>query len=242
MNSEYNGRKVKLLVTIITKDEKDLITIAETCNESTNAFNVSFMGRGTAKKTLLKYLGIAEVEKEIMLSLISDSAEKEVLKAINRNLKLYLPGNGIAFTISLSSISGILNNAITMTLQKQSTKTKGETNMETGSKVKYDLIIACVNPTYIDEVIEATRIAGATGGTIINARGIDNNKLEDFLGTSIQTELEIILIITLKSAKNDIMKAIQNVAGFKTDGGAILFSLPVDNLIGIGRVDNELVD
>ena len=36
-----------------------------------------------------------------------------------------------------------------------------------------------------------------------------------------------------------MMEAIRECAGLKTDGGAILFSLPVDSLIGIGRFEEE---
>jgi hypothetical protein len=35
-----------------------------------------------------------------------------------------------------------------------------------------------------------------------------------------------------------IMEAIRENAGMKTDGGAVLFSLPVDSLVGIGRFED----
>ena len=36
-------------------------------------------------------------------------------------------------------------------------------------------------------------------------------------------------------------EAVRDVAGLKTDGGAIIFSLPVDDLVGIGRFE-EYID
>jgi hypothetical protein len=36
------------------------------------------------------------------------------------------------------------------------------------------------------------------------------------------------------------MEAVRDVAGLKTEGGAILFSLPVDEIVGIGRYDGEV--
>ena len=36
------------------------------------------------------------------------------------------------------------------------------------------------------------------------------------------------------------MEAVRDVAGLKTEGGAILFSLPVDEIVGIGRFDGEI--
>jgi hypothetical protein len=43
--------------------------------------------------------------------------------------------------------------------------------------------------------------------------------------------------LTSSEYKAKIMEAIRENAGLKTDGGAVLFSLPVDSLIGIGRFD-----
>ena len=34
------------------------------------------------------------------------------------------------------------------------------------------------------------------------------------------------------------MEAVRDVAGLKTEGGAIIFSLPVDDLVGIGRFED----
>ena len=35
------------------------------------------------------------------------------------------------------------------------------------------------------------------------------------------------------------MRAIQETAGLKTDAGGVLFSLPVDNLIGVGSMSPD---
>ena len=38
------------------------------------------------------------------------------------------------------------------------------------------------------------------------------------------------------------MLEIQKVAGLHTEGNGILFSLPVDKLVGIGQVDDEIIE
>ena len=38
------------------------------------------------------------------------------------------------------------------------------------------------------------------------------------------------------------MEAIRDCAGLKTDGGAVLFSLPVDSLVGLGRFVEDDID
>ena len=34
------------------------------------------------------------------------------------------------------------------------------------------------------------------------------------------------------------MEAVRDVAGLKTEGGAVIFSVPVDDLVGIGRFED----
>ena len=60
----------------------------------------------------MTYFGFNEIEKRITVSLIPGGAEHNILSAIGHGLKLYLVGRGIAFTIPLSGISNILNDAI----------------------------------------------------------------------------------------------------------------------------------
>ena len=59
----------------------------------------------------------------------------------------------------------------------------------------YEMIFAIVNTGYTEEVMEAVKACGATGGTIINARGTANHEAEKFFGISISSEKEIVMII-----------------------------------------------
>ena len=103
-------KRAKLLVCIIRK--KDEIALTEACNECCVSLHFSAIGYGTAKSHYLSYLGLDEIEKKFVYALIPNYAETQVLKHINKRLKLYLMGNGIAFTIPLSGISSIVSNAI----------------------------------------------------------------------------------------------------------------------------------
>lgn len=234
-----HGNKVKLLISIMNYADHLSQKLTDIINDYGNALSFSTLGHGTAKKQLLNYFGLGEAQKEIMFSLISDQNEVELLKKINKDLKLYLLGKGIAFTIPIASISQIIDRTITTTLQKQNPKSKGGSKMESNNK--YNLIIVLVNPTHTNDVIDASRKAGATGGTIINGRGVNNQQVEQFLGIKIQSEIELVLIIALKEMCTEIMSEIKNVAGLHTDGKGIIFSLPVDNLVGIGQVDDEII-
>ena len=151
-------------------------------------------------------------------------------------------GNGIAFTIPLSGISSLISDAILATpnhddpAQAQKLKKlKEKTKM-------HELIIAVVNQKFTDAVLDASRTAGATGATIFHTRSVNNKQVEQLLGTSVKQETDTVFCLTSSEYKHKIMEAIRDSAGLKTDGGAILFSLPVDSLIGLGRFVEDDID
>lgn len=99
--------------------------------------------------------------------------------------------------------------------------------------IKYDLIYAIVNRGFADEVMAAAKSAGAFGGTVVNARGTGTNELQQFFGTVIQPEKEIVMILTEREKRNGIMEAICRDAGLSKPGKGVCFSMPVDSVSGI---------
>jgi nitrogen regulatory protein PII-like uncharacterized protein len=77
------------------------------------------------------------------------------------------------------------------------------------------------------------REAGATGGTVINARGLSHEGPIKFFGVSLQDEREIIIILTRREQKAAIMQAVSQNYGITTKAGGIIFSLPVDRIMGL---------
>ncbi len=230
-------KRAKLLVCIIKKEDE--IALCEACNEVCVSLHFSGIGYGTARSNYMSYLGLDEVEKRVVYSLIPDFCESRVLKAINRRLKLYLMGNGIAFTIPLSGISSIVSNAILSTPFREESSPESAKNNEKERNSMHELIIAVVNQKLTDKVLDCTRAAGATGATILHTRSVSNKQAEQLIGTSFRQETDTVAILTTYEYKAGIMEAIRENAGLKTEGGAVIFSLPVDALIGIGRFDDD---
>ena len=104
----------------------------------------------------------------------------------------------------------------------------------------YDLIIAAMQSGFADDAMNAARGAGAAGGTLIHATTLNNRKAEQLIGVTLQQETEVLMILTRREGKLAIMRAVQETAGLKTDAGGVLFSLPVDNLIGVGSMSPDV--
>ncbi len=224
---------VKLLVGVIRKEDEAKYTAA--VNECCAALNISGPGYGTASSNYLSYLGFNEIEKRVILSLIPDTAEQSVLQTVSRSLKLYMSGMGIAFTMPLTAISGVIHTAILAGAETPSEK-KPTRRKDT---IMHELVIVVVDQKFTDAAIDAARSAGATGATVFHTRTVDNAKIEQRIGTAFRRETNAVFLLTTQAFSEKIMNAVRDVAGLKTEGGAVIFSLPVDELVGIGRFEEE---
>lgn len=106
----------------------------------------------------------------------------------------------------------------------------------------FDLIITIVNRGFDDVVINAARRAGATGGTVLHARGAGVHEAEKFFGISIQPEKDVIIILAERQHKKQIMHAIRDEAGLNKEGRGLSFSLPVDDVCGIVHMNLDFKD
>ncbi len=234
-------KRVKLLVCILGKAEE--VALTEVCNECCVSLHFSGIAVGTAKSNYRSYLGLNEIEKRIVYALIPNYSEGRLLYAINRRLKLYLPGRGIAFTMPLSGISNIISNAILTTPYREEPESEKKVNSTQKERKKmHEMIVAVVNQKFTDDVIDCAHAAGATGATILHTRSINNTQAEQLIGTKVMEETDTVAFLTTHEYKLKIMEAIRDTAGLKTDGGSVLFSLPVDSLIGIGRFEEVGTD
>ena len=223
--------RAKLLISIVNRGDDE--RICELLNDFSVALTFSCMGMGTARSSVLNYLGIGTSKKSVMFSLVPESDEETILNEIGNKMSLYLVGRGISFTVPLSAISEIVANGI---LSVAAAKTVDGRKVMKDKDRTYDLIVAILAEGYVDDAMEAARQAGAAGGTIIRSRSLSNAKAEQFIGISVHEETEILLILSKREGKLAIMDAISQSAGLKTEAGGMLFSLPVDKTVGVGAV------
>jgi len=224
--------RAKLLISIV--NQKDGVHLKEILDEVSVAMSYTFAGTGTARSAVLDYLGIGETEKAVVCSLIPESDELTIMRAIREKMSLYLVGRGISFTVPLTGISEIVANGIISAATNKQIDWSGIMRRE---ERKYDLIVAAMAANCVDDAMEAARAAGAAGGTVIRSRALKNDKAEQFIGISLMQEQEILLILTKCEGKLAIMQALSDKIGLKTEAGGVIFSLPVDRTAGISATD-----
>ena len=192
------------------------------------------LGRGTAASDILDYFGLAASEKALLLHFVTGETWKTIKAALQKKLHIDVPGTGIAFTVPLSSIGG--KKQLQFLLNGQDFE-KGEE--QTLKETKYELLLAIANQGYTEQIMDAARSQGAGGGTVIHAKGTGMEHAEQFLGFSLASEKEIVLIVVPHAKKNSIMRAIMDQAGMTTDAKAIVFSLPVTATAGMRLLEDE---
>ena len=101
---------------------------------------------------------------------------------------------------------------------------------EAENEISHDLIIAVVNQGFSDELVSSAREAGASGGTVINARAQAHEGVVNFFGISVQSEKEVILMLVDREKKLSIMQVLSQTYGLKSKANGIVFSLPVDEV------------
>ncbi len=108
----------------------------------------------------------------------------------------------------------------------------------------FKLIIAFVEDNRSDEVMEAARIAGATGATIIsNARGEGLVKSKTFLGLSLETQRDVLLFLVEEHMSRQILETICDVGKLdETSGTGIAFQIDVEDAVGVAHQVRQLVD
>ena len=100
-------------------------------------------------------------------------------------------------------------------------------------ETRHELIVAIANYGYNTQVMKAAEEGGATGGTVLHGKGVGMKRAEQFLGVSLVSEKELILIVARSEQKNAIMQAIMEKAGITSKAGTIVFSLPVTDTAGL---------
>lgn len=187
---------------------------------------------GTASDSVLDLWGIEKTEKIMLSAVVTDDITDEVKEGLEDQMNIGAAGNGIAAFIQIDGVGGAtsLKNLVG---NKEVDKKEEEVMSEEKKSV---LIITIVDKGYNDQVMDAARAAGAGGGTVVRAKGT-GAEMAKFFGVSISEEKEMIYIVASSDMRDDIMKAIMEKAGGNTEAHGVVFSLPVDSVLGIRSLE-----
>jgi len=108
----------------------------------------------------------------------------------------------------------------------------------------FKLIIAFVEDTKTDKVLDAAREQGATGATVISqARGEGLEKAKTFFGLTLETQRDVLLLLVEEHMSRKILERIGDVAEFdKSPGTGIAFQIDVEDAVGVTHQVERLTE
>ena len=194
-------------------------------------------GKGTASSEMMDIFGLSGTTRLITVGFLPKARVGELFEAMTHRLSYRQRGSGIALSIPITGIqSGILQmlrEDVAEAAEKHIKERIEKDMAEIEKKSEYTVIWVSVASGYSDDVVDASRAAGARGGTVSKGRRRHSERVSQHMGISTQDEQDFVMIVTPKEKKSEVMSAISNACGLRTPAHGVVLSLPVDEVIGL---------
>ncbi|HJD96029.1 P-II family nitrogen regulator [Mailhella massiliensis] len=233
MNTISSKSAGKLLITVIEKHKcDDAMAVARKAGATGGTV---VLGRGTAESKWLRLLGLDDVEKELLYCILPSNLVQPVMQAL-REAPSLARTRGIMFTLNVLDIFRHHISAPGAAFSHIQEEPMSEKSPELPG---YELLSVIVNSGSADQVMDAARRAGATGGTVIHARGTARPDDATFFGITIVPEKELVMILSPRGDSERIMESIK--ADFKDaePGSGIAFRMDVESFETLGPKKNR---
>jgi len=99
--------------------------------------------------------------------------------------------------------------------------------------MRFKLILSSVKADITDKIVDAAKGSGATGATIIPARGTGIHEAKTFFGLSLEAQTDIILFLVEEHRVAKILDTIKKAGEFHKPGTGIAFVIPVEHVVGL---------
>ncbi len=99
--------------------------------------------------------------------------------------------------------------------------------------MRFKLILSSVKTDITDKIVDSAKEAGATGATIIPARGTGIHEAKTFFGLSLEAQTDIILLLVEEHLVVKILGSIKVAGEFHKPGTGIAFAVPVEHVVGL---------
>ena len=98
-------KKLKLLVLVVNKNKADYYI--DFLQDFEVNMQLQMHAQGTAGSEMLHYLGLEESEKRVIFSVVREDRAEEAMRGLEEKFSTLRGGKGIAYTVPLSSVSGV---------------------------------------------------------------------------------------------------------------------------------------
>lgn len=99
--------------------------------------------------------------------------------------------------------------------------------------MRFKVVFASVKTHKTDPIVDAAKAAGATGATIIPARGTGMHEAKTFFGLTLEDQTDIVMFLLEEHMVKPVLEAVRTAGEFHKPGTGIAFVIPVEEVIGL---------
>lgn len=217
----------KLLISLVGRNKGDaLVDVAKAAGARGGTIAV---GRAVVDNRLLQMLALADMLQDVVFNLLRDEAEavSEAIRTAYRS-----PSGKISGLAIMLDVSDML---IRVQPQDHNPEQNAPAPRSEPMNSGYTLLTVIVNHGYADDVMAEARKAGASGGTILNARGTGREEDVKFFGITLVPEKEMLMIVAENGKADAILEAIRKIPNLTEPGGGIVYAMNVEKFIVLGK-------
>ncbi|MBQ7368305.1 MAG: hypothetical protein IJW60_01185 [Clostridia bacterium] len=104
-NNQSNVKKLKLIVSVVNRKKTEFFLDFLSGFEIN--FQTSVLAQGTARSDTLHLLGLEDTDRSVIFSVVKEEKAEEALRGLEEKFQTLRGGNGIAFTVPLTSVIGV---------------------------------------------------------------------------------------------------------------------------------------
>ena len=187
-----------------------------------------FLGTGIVHSRLLEILDLDDVKREIVMMVAERGNAVTAAEALGKELHFRRHNHGIAFTVPMTSLYGTRIAKEIIGIEDRVVK-----------DTVYSAIFTVVDKGRGEDVVDASKAAGARGATIIHARGSGIHETEMLFAMQIEPEKDVVLVLAKDDIRDRIITAIRERLNIDEPGTGIVFTLAVRDTYGLSDAEPQ---
>ena len=104
-NRKLDSNKLSVLFTVVNRNKADFYM--DLIQSFRVNMQVGLLANGTASKATLAYLGLANTEKTVIVSIVREDEIPPILDALEQKFNTIKEGKGIAYTVPMAALIGV---------------------------------------------------------------------------------------------------------------------------------------
>ena len=221
------SKRIMALLSIV-EDGKGKRLIKELYNKKVWV-NFQLVGQGTAPTEMLDIFGLGTNVKDIVVSLAAESDVRDMMAHFGETFQSHSKFGGIMVVLNMAAAGRVLSEILNF--NGNSNEAKETVTMQ--NEYHNNLIVISMNEGFSEDVMQAARKAGATGGTVIKGRLADTRQFEEFISTTVDGERELLCILAPAKSCKQIMETVNSEFGLTSPANGIIFALPAEKAFKI---------